>query len=123
MFSMQEMFKPEDGYHIVELHCGDDHFRKALIEAMKIKGYSVYGFSDRGNSIQLNFVTDEFAEQLRERHLESCRNSLGGAIDPQVISRLFRVGEPPAKAVIVELNAETGGVFVDHHANIGMKVE
>lgn len=94
MFRMQERFKAIDGYHVIEIHDKDEVFRQAVIEAMKVKGYDVYGFSDLGDSVQYNFVTAEFAEVLKERHHASCRNSLGGAIDPQVISRAFRKDVP-----------------------------
>lgn len=81
MFKLQDDFKSEDGYHVVELHSPDEEFAKILLEAMKLKGYDVYGFSDRGGSKQYAFVTAEFAEVLKERHHASCRNSLGGALN------------------------------------------
>lgn len=87
MFKLQDDFKAEDGYHVVELHSDDEEFAKILLEAMKLKGYDVYGFSDRGGSKQYAFVTAEFAEVLKERHHASCRNSLGGALDPQMLGR------------------------------------
>jgi hypothetical protein len=99
MFKLQDDLKAEDGYHVVELHSQDEEFAKILLEAMKVKGYDVYGFSDRGGSKQYAFVTAEFAEVLKERHMHSCRNSAGGIfelpteakkVDPQVIGRAFR---------------------------------
>lgn len=89
MFKMQERFKAVDGYHVIEIHDKDEVFRQAVIEAMKVKGYDVYGFSDLGDSVQYNFVTAEFAEVLKERHHESCRNSAGGLVNQQFLGRLI----------------------------------
>lgn len=104
MFKLEDDFKGQDGYHVVELHSQDEEFAKILVEAMKLKGYDVYAFSDRGGSKQYAFVTAEFAEVLKERHHASCRNSLGGVIDPQAVSRLLRQGEAPAQTFIIDFD-------------------
>jgi hypothetical protein len=89
MFRMEREFRAEDGYHVIEIHDKDEVFRQAVIEAMKVKGYDVYGMSDLGTSVQYNFVTAEFAEVLKERHHESCRNS-AGSIFPQSLAKALR---------------------------------
>ena len=95
MFKLQDDFKAEDGYHVVELHTADEEFAKILADAMKMKGYDIYGFSDRGGNKQYAFVTSEFREVLKERHHASCRNSLGGTLNLPTTS--------------VDLNAQIAG--------------
>jgi hypothetical protein len=119
MFKMQDDFKAVDGYHVIEIHDKDEVFCQAVIEAMKVKGYDVYGFSDLGTSVQYNFVTAEFAEVLKERHHASCRNSASGIfelpteavkVNPQCISRAFRNGDGKADVKIVDVFG------IDHQA-------
>lgn len=116
MFKLDDQFKSEDGYHVVEIHSQDEAFASLLVAAMQAKGYSVYGFSDRGGSKQYAFVNAEFAEVLRERHHDSCRNSLAGVlgtqtlskpIDPQCIGRAFRKDSHRGDVVILNLNLGT----------------
>lgn len=95
MFKLEDDFKGQDGYHVVELHSQDEEFAKILLEAMKLKGYDVYAFSDRGGSKQYAFVTAEFAEVLKERHHASCRNSLGGVIPHPNPSAVIYLEVPP----------------------------
>jgi hypothetical protein len=113
MFKLDDEFKSEDGYHVVELHSQDEAFASLLVAAMQAKGYHVYGFSDRGGSKQYAFVDSQFAEVLRERHHASCRNSLAGAItiptvpaevDPQCIGRAFRKDSHQGDVVFVDID-------------------
>ena len=78
MFDMTKEFTAEKGYHVVEIHGSDQAVHDAVIEGLRVKGYSVYGRSVRETSVQLTFVTEEFREVLKERHMYSCRNSLAG---------------------------------------------
>lgn len=113
MFKLDDEFKSEDGYHVVELYSQDEAFASLLVAAMQAKGYHVYGFSDRGGSKQYAFVDSQFAEVLRERHHASCRNSLAGAItiptvpaevEPQCIGRAFRKDSLKGEVVFVDID-------------------
>lgn len=84
MFDMTKDFTAADGYHVVEIHGSDQVVHDAVIEGLRAAGYSVYGRSVRETSVQLTFVTEEFREVLKERHMYSCRNSLTG-----INARLF----------------------------------
>jgi hypothetical protein len=80
MFKLHEMLKQSDGFHIVTIHSTDVVFRDAMLEAMKAKGWETHSFSQLDDTtFQWAFVTAEKKKELQERHLHSCRNSLGSA--------------------------------------------
>lgn len=126
MFDMTKEFTAEKGYHVVEIHGSDQAVHDAVIEGLRVKGYSVYGRSVRETSVQLTFVTEEFREVLKERHLHSCRNSLGldylsyttlaesvramdshlKASDPDVIKDIIAAPVPD----VIEVNLQECGV-------------
>lgn len=81
MFDLKTMLKQSDGYHILTVHSDDKEVRAAVIAGMEYKGYRQYSMSaQQDGSVQYGFVTQAFYEVLNQRHMESCRNSMGSSM-------------------------------------------
>ncbi|ARV77252.1 hypothetical protein FDI21_gp081 [Pseudomonas phage Noxifer] len=80
-FDSYEMFKESDGY--INITMLDEQVMRTLLEkSMDLTGHSLYA-TNRTNGdgkVTLTFVTHARAAELKEQHLHSCRNSLGGII-------------------------------------------
>ena len=75
------MFKESDGY--INITMLDEHVMRTLLEkSMDLTGHSLYATNrTKGDGkVTLTFVTHARAAELKEQHLHSCRNSLGGII-------------------------------------------
>jgi hypothetical protein len=75
-----QMYKAEDGYRNITMAVDDPAWHAMVHAAMEVAGYTSYGMNRSGEDgkITFTFVTHAMASVLKERHMHSCRNSLGG---------------------------------------------
>lgn len=92
-----EMFKEADGY--INITMLDEQVMRSLLEkSMDLTGHSLYATNrTKGDGkVTLTFVTKARAAELKEQHLHSCRNSLGGIIPEslkQVIGKMAELNQ------------------------------
>ena len=76
------IWKPEDGYRNITMADDDPSWHAIVHQAMENAGYTSYGMNRTGSEgkITFTFVTHARAAELKEQHMHSCRNSLGGVL-------------------------------------------
>ena len=84
------MYKVEDGYRNITMADDDPGWHAIVHQAMENAGYTSYGMNRTGDEgkITFTFVTHAMAAVLKERHMHSCRNSLGG-IFPNTLAEIL----------------------------------